>query len=125
MEFTTTETGRKVVIAPAGLDEAFTLKAKINKAFIENKVNPQEAITTGDLLAVIMAMDSSLEVLNAAFDCLKKSTYNDVRITKELFESEENKPDLYEVLFYCLKVNVYPFFKSLVSLLKNQFAGKN
>ena len=121
MEFTTKETGRKVVITPAGLDDAFLLKAKINKAFIENNINPQKALSEGDLFSLIMAMDSSFEVFDAAFRCLSKSTYNEVRITKELFEIEENRIDLYEILFYCLKVNVYPFFKSLVSLLKTKF----
>lgn len=125
MEFTTKETGRKVVINPAGLEDAFILKSKINKAFMDNKINPEVAISKGDYISVIMAIDGSIDVLNSCFQCLMKSTYNDVRITKELFESEENKPDLYEVLFFCLKVNVYPFYKSLVSLLKTHFAAKN
>jgi hypothetical protein len=125
MEFTTKETGKKVVIAPASFDDAFMLKSKINKALLENKIDPEIAFASGDTYSLILAIDGSMEVLNACFECLKKSTYAEVRITKELFDIEENRQDLYEILFFCLKVNVYPFYKSLISLLKTQLAKKS
>lgn len=124
MEFTTVETGTKVVINPAGIDEAFALKTKIQKAFKDNDLDPQQEISSGNILPLIMAMDSSTEVFDGIFACLTKSTYGGVKITKEVFESEQARSDLYEVFYYCLKVNVYPFFRSLSSLLNNLFTGK-
>lgn len=120
MEFVTQATGSKVVINAAELEDAFLLKTKIQKAFKENDIDPVVALSNGDVLSLIEAMDSSVEVFNGLFNCLKKSTYNGVKITPEVFSSEESRGDLYEVFFYCLKVNVYPFFKSLSSLLKIQ-----
>ena len=119
MEFTTKETGAKVVIEPADFRDAFLLKTKIQKAFKDNNLDPQQAIASGDFISLIMTLDSSVEVFDGIFDCLKKSRYNDVKITPETFAKEETRIDCYEVFYYCLKVNVYPFFKSLVSLLNN------
>ena len=124
MEFTTAENGVKVVINPASLDDAFKLKSSIQKAFKDNNLDPQQEISSGNILPLIMAMDGSTEVFDGIFACLAKSTYGGVKITKEVFESEQSRSDLYEVFYYCLKVNIYPFFRSLSSLLNNLFAGK-
>lgn len=114
MEFVTKETGTKVVLEPCSLIDAFKLKSKIQKALLENGIKLEQALNE-DLSQILMAIDSSEEVFLALFDCLKKSRYNDVKITPEIFESEEARQDLYEVFFYCLKVNIYPFFKPLLS----------
>lgn len=114
MEFTTKETGAKVVLNPCSLVDAFKLKSAIQKALLENNINLEKALDE-DLTMVLMALDSSEEVFKCMFDCLKKSTYNDIRITYDVFEDEQAKQDLYEVFFYCLKVNIYPFFKPLLS----------
>lgn len=122
MEFTTKATGAKVVVNAADLQDAFLLKTKIQKAFKENGINPVEALGKGDVFSLIDAMDGSMDVFDGLFTCLKKSTYNGAKITPEVFMSEETRGDLYEIFFYCLKVNVYPFFKSLSSLLSTQSA---
>lgn len=114
MEFTTKETKAKVVLNPCSLMDAFKLKSKIQKALLENNISIETALNQ-DLGQVLMALDSSEEIFLAMFECLKKSTYNDVRITQETFEQDEAKGDLYEIFFNCLKVNIYPFFKPLLS----------
>ena len=114
MEFTTKETGAKVVINPCSLVEAFKLKSAIQKSILDSGMSIEEALKK-DVAHLLLALDSSEDVFNRLFDCLRKSTYNGVRITYETFESESAKQDIYEVFFYCLKVNIYPFFKPLLS----------
>lgn len=114
MEFTTKENNAKVVLNPCSLVDAFRLKSKIQKALLENGIKLEQALNE-DLSQIIMALDSSEDVFNSMFECLKKSTYNDIRITPEVFENPEAREDLYEVFFYCLKVNIYPFLKPLLS----------
>lgn len=120
MEFTTKGNKVKVIINPASLNNAFKLKSLAEKAILKQGLNLFEILGKGeisyeDVFGLAMAVDSDVEVFDACFECLDKSIYNGVKITKDVFEDEANRGDLYEVLFYCLKVNVYPFFKSLLS----------
>ena len=120
MEFTTKGNNAKVTINPASLNKAFKLKSLAEKAILKQGLNLFDILGKGeisyeDVFGLAMAVDSDIEVFDACFECLDKSIYNGVKITKDVFEDEENRGDLYEVLFYCLKVNVYPFFKSLLS----------
>lgn len=120
MEFTTKGNKAKVTINPASLDKAFKLKSVAEKAILKQGINLFDVLGKGDIsyedvFGLAMAVDSDPEVFEACFECLDKSIYNGVKISKEVFEDEAARGDLYEVLFYCLKVNVYPFFKSLLS----------
>lgn len=114
MEFTTEENKAKVVINAAPLEDAIRLKSAIQKSLISQNIN-LETISEGDMVNLFLAIDSSPEVYNCLFECLKKSSYDGIKITKETFEPEEARGDLYEVFYYCLKVNIFPFFKSLFS----------
>lgn len=119
MEFTT-KSNIKVILNPASLDKAFKLKSLVEKALLKQGIKifdvlAQGDITYEDLFNLAMAIDSDIDVFEACFECMDKSIYNNVKITKEVFEDESARGDLYEVLFYCLKVNVYPFFRHLLS----------
>lgn len=119
MEFTS-KSGKKVVLNPAGLDKAFRLKSLVEKALLKQDIKIMDILSKGDiyyedLFNIAMAIDSDIDVFDACFDCMDKSIYNDLKITKAVFEDEVARGDLYEVLFYCLKVNVYPFFRHLLS----------
>lgn len=121
MEFTT-KSNVKVTLNPASLDKAFKLKSLVEKALLKQGIKIFDILEKGDisyedLFNLAMAVDSDVEVFNACFECMDKSIYKDVKITKDVFEDESARGDLYEVLFYCLKVNVYPFFKHLLSSL--------
>lgn len=121
MEFTT-KSNVKVVLNPASLDKAFKLKALVEKALLKQGIKVFDVLEQGeisyeDLLGLAMAVDSDIEVFDACFECMDKSIYNNIKITKDVFEDESARADLYEVLFYCLKVNVYPFFRHLLSSL--------
>lgn len=120
MEFTTEGNGAKVILNPASLQDAFKLKSEIEKALIANGIKLEEAIDN-DIFSLVLALDSSETVFDLMFKCMEKSSYNGVKITKETFEPEDARGDLYEVFFYCLKVNIYPFFKGLLSRLNIRF----
>lgn len=119
MEFTT-KGGAKVTLNPASLDKAYRLKSLVEKAILKQGIKTSDILGKGDityedLFQIAMAIDSDIDVFDACFDCMEKSIYKDIKITKEVFEDEAARADLYEVLFYCLKVNVYPFFRNLLS----------
>lgn len=121
MEFTT-KSNVKVVLNPASLDKAFKLKSLVEKALLKQDIKIFDILGSGelsyeDLFNLAMAVDADIDVFDACFECMDKSIYNDVKITKAVFEDESARGDLYEVLFYCLKVNVYPFFRHLLSSL--------
>lgn len=122
MEFTT-KGGAKVTLNPTSLDKAYKLKSLVEKAMLKQGISivdflEKGEITSDELLGAVMAVDSDVDVFNACFECMDKSIYKDLKITKDVFEDETARADLYEVLFYCLKVNIYPFFKNLLSSLK-------
>lgn len=114
MEFKTENTGVKVVIAPCSFQDAFRLKSAIQKALLKSGISLEEALDK-DITSLVLAIDSDEEIMKCMFDCLKKSTYDGVKITMDTFESEEARGDLYDIFFQCLKVNIYPFFKPLLS----------
>jgi hypothetical protein len=130
MEFTT-KSGIKVVMNPAGLDKAYKLKSLVEKALLKNGINLFDVLSKGelsyeDLFNLAMMIDSDVDVFDACFECMDKSIYNNIKITKDAFEDETARGDLYEVLFYCLKVNIYPFFKRLLSSLEiNNIQAEN
>ncbi|MBQ0113345.1 MAG: hypothetical protein KBT03_09470 [Bacteroidales bacterium] len=124
MEFQTKENGAKVVINPCSLFDAFKLKSEIQKALLKNNIKIEEVFEK-DIVSLFLALDSSEEIFKCMFACLKKSTYNDIKITEEVFEKEDARGDLYEVFFACLKVNIYPFFKPLLSQLGIQLEIPN
>ena len=114
MEFTSENTGTKIVINPCSFQEAFRLKSAIQKALLKSGVSLETALEQ-DITSLILAIDSDEEIMERMFDCLRKSTYDGIKITKDTFEDESARGDLYDIFFQCLKVNIYPFFKPLLS----------
>lgn len=136
MEFTT-ESGIKCVINGADFVSASRLKVAVLKAIKDSGVKISEidftkllsgvkddmesAVKSGaldSLLEVVIELDCSKEVNEAIFDCLARSTYNGERIIRETFEPEEARGDYYMIIIACLKRNLSPFFKTLISKLQ-------
>jgi hypothetical protein len=122
--------GAKVSINVADFDDALALKNAVAKEFAQSglelsnlKASDLQNFTEMDVnvlmpfLKAVAQFDSSPSVNAAIFACLSRSTYNSERITKETFENVEARADYYEIVFECLKVNLSPFFKGLVSKL--------
>lgn len=124
MEYKSEATGARIVINPCSFVEARKLQSTIQKALLEQKLN-LEQLWDSDLMTVIFALDSSEELFDALFTCLKKSQYNDIAIKPEVFDDVKAREDLYEILFNCIKLNIYPFLKTILSKLGiQQFLDK-
>lgn len=136
MEFTT-ESGIKCIINGADFASASRLKVAVLKAIKDSGVKVSEidfskllsgvkddmesAVKSGaldSLLELVIELDCSKAVNEAIFDCLARSTYNGERIVRETFEPEEARGDYYTIVIACLKRNLSPFFKTLISKLQ-------
>jgi hypothetical protein len=135
MEFKT-ESGAEVVINMANFIDASRLRVavlgaikesgvEISKVDIEKllsgvKEDMGAAVKSGaldSLLDMVISLDCSEKVNNEIFNCLKRSTYNSEKITRDTFNELEARGDYYHIVIMCLKVNLAPFFKTLFSKL--------
>lgn len=70
-----------------------------------------------DIKSPICKVISSTKVLEAAHKCMKKCTYNGLRIVGDTFDPVEARKDFILTCFYALKENVSPFLEGLLSSL--------
>lgn len=121
--------GASVVISPAPFLNAMRLKAAIFKELATDgfeldmskfkddaKIEDMD-IDVAKILKVAMKVDSSPHVFAAILLCLEKCSYGGVKITSDTFEPDAAREDYYEIVFACMKVNLSPFFKGLLSKL--------
>ena len=135
MEFTT-ESKAEVVINMANFIDASRLRVAVLGAIKESGVEISKvdiekllsgvkddmgaAVKSGaldSLLDMVISLDCSDKVNNEIFNCLKRSTYNSEKITRDTFNEPEARGDYYHIVIMCLKVNLTPFFKTLFSKL--------
>ena len=116
MEYKSEATGAKIVLNPCSYVEARKLQTTIEKALLGQNLNIEEVLGA-DLLTVIFALDSSDELIDTLFMCLTKSTYNDLAIKPEVFDDVTAREDLYEIFGNCIKINIHPFLKKILSKL--------
>ena len=124
MEYKSEATGARIVINPCSLIEAFKLKSKIEKALGKHGMSLSQ-ILEQDLTAVFLALDSDEEVFDCMFECLRQSQYNGTGIKPDVFDDVTAREDLYDIFFNCLKVNIHPFFKKILSKLEIQLQPEN
>lgn len=117
MEYKSEATGARIVINPCSFMEAFKLKSLIEKALLSTGKSVEELIDL-DVTGIVFLIDSSEEVMMCLFDCLKRSLYDDKAIKPELFDDVKAREDLYEIFFNCMKVNLHPFLKQVLSKLQ-------
>ena len=124
-EFLST-TGKKVCIHTAPFKDVMKLKAAIAKEMAGadfsfdidmSKGFEAQDFDVASIAKVALMVDSSDEVSEKLFACLVRCTYGGDKITEATFEDEEAREDYYQVVIACLKVNLSPFFKPLISLL--------
>lgn len=116
MEYKSEATGARVVINPCSFMEAFKLKSVIQNALLSTGKNIEDLLDE-DLGTVIFSLDGSEEVMLCLFECLKKSLYNGNAIKPDVFDDVKAREDLYEIFFNCIKVNLHPFLKTILSKL--------
>ncbi len=116
-----TQSGAQVKINAAPFAEAIALKNALSKEMADAKLELDLAsLSTGDinsLLPLFFQIDSSPSVNIALAQCLSRCTYNSEKITEKTFEVVAAREDYYEVVLACLKENISPFFKGLLSRL--------
>jgi hypothetical protein len=74
---------------------------------------------------IAVATDDTVE--KALFACFARATYNNIRVTEDLFNDvklgTEARKDFYEISWKVIEVNCGPFFINAFSRLKGAFAG--
>lgn len=118
--------GAKVVINPADFQNAIALKnaiaAELGNSGIKldsdldlSSIAEMDISVLNPLINAVLNVDSSPAVNTAIFNCLEKCLYNGGKITGKTFDSVEARADYYEIIIACLKENLAPFFKGLIS----------
>ncbi len=134
----TVPSGAKVVIGEVSLEEALALQDEIDLALLpynqsctkaiksyfammtsklengEIDIHLKDIYTLDGLPEMCLAVKSSKRVRDRMFDCLKRSTYNDQKITVSTFDNVNARADYYPIFIACLKENILPFFTFLV-----------
>lgn len=133
-EFKATNTGKSVIINVASTREAKELKRVILKEIQKNPLGLKllgqtenvfdKQIDFTELIDfiknVLIGIDTSQEVEDAIFNCLKHCVYDKThKITESLFDDvPEAREDYYEIIYVCVEENLKSFIKSLVSTWK-------
>ena len=126
--------GARIVINSASFKEATALKKCIEKELINAKLpfeigkvgGISEAATElnkhglSDLIEmaknIVLSCDTSEEFEKALFACLKYCLYDNIQIDEQLFDDKkEAREDYYTIVYECVKENILPFFKGLLS----------
>ena len=117
----TFDNGDEAVINIASFSACMGLKNAIAKALLKQdiKLSDLDISKLDSLIGAILSVDSDEVVNKAIFNCLSKSTYNKERIQESIFEDQKARENYYEILIECLKINLNPFFKPLISKLNS------
>jgi len=120
------DNGDEAVINIASFSNSLSLKNAISKSLLAQgvKLANIDINNVDSLLDAIFAADSDEAVNKAIFTCLAKSTYNKEKITFDIFEDEKARENYYEIVIECLKINLSPFLKPLISKLKAFFQNR-
>lgn len=114
--------GTIVKISEAPWADAMALKNAIGlelaKGNIDISLDFQKDMDVGQLIKLVALLDSSQNVQNALMKCLARCTYDGQAINSATFEPVGARQDYYDIVVECLKENLSPFFKSLLSRLQ-------
>lgn len=114
--------GAKLEIALAPFKDAHDLQKALAKEMKEVKIAGGMDITDENLIKdVICTALSSDKIIEAVFVCMKRCTYNGLKITLDTFESEEARGDYYVACMEVAKENILPFLKGLSPLYGDMF----
>ena len=114
--------GAEVKLVYGGFQASMNLKKAISEALTSQGGLALKGLNKdadlSEAIPLILAIDSSEKVHDCIFECLKKSTYNKEKITKDTFdENEDMIQDYYPIAIACIKRNIRPLSPSLFSKL--------
>lgn len=131
-EFITANGKKRVIINTATFREVTNLKRAILSEIQKNPLGLKLTGESSNILDKEISLDEILNFIkntviglelsesleNCIFECLERCTYDTTeQINKALFDKKpEIWQDYYEIVFECVKENISPFIKSLVSL---------
>lgn len=133
MEFITQNGGKKVEIKEASFQDASNLKKAVMKCLLNTdalkgiKLDSLQSVDPSKIFdslgQMLINMDTSEEFDKAIMACLSNCIYDGFyKINEQMFNDKpETREDYYEIVSKCVEVNLRPFFKSLVSELKQRF----
>lgn len=117
----TVPSGAKVVINVGDFEDTIALKNAIMREASKSGalIGLNLSSDISKLASLAAVVDSSPEVYVAMWPCLSRCTYNGEKITKKTFEPVEARKDYYDIVIECVKVNVTPFFESVLSKFRD------
>jgi len=90
------------------------------------KLDPKADVDVNLLKDLFCTFLSSKKIEACIWECMKRATYNGLKITEDTFEPEAARDDYFSVCFETTKANILPFTKSLyaqyghiLAILKN------
>lgn len=101
----------KITVAPFAISRAL-LQALLEEAK-GVKLDPKSEVDVNLFKDLFCTALSSKKVEAALEECMKRATYEGVKISADTFEAEEARGDYFEVCLEVAKANVLPFGKSL------------
>lgn len=116
--------GKELMITPASFSEAMALQKAIGRALRGTKLELPENMTAqidpstfGDIIGAVLGVATSDDVEAALFACSSRALYGPTKepVNRDFFEKVENRELYYPIMIEIIKVNVGPFFKSLIS----------
>lgn len=113
--------GRKLSVQPAPFKEAKALYQALATEFLRADIDGEAELA--NLIKNVMCLAISSPRVEAALEpCLRRCTYNSLRISEESFESEEAREDYLDICIEVSKENLTPFTKSLFAGFKGLMA---
>jgi hypothetical protein len=116
--------GRVIKINMANFDDTCDMKDIIEATLAETGLD-LDSLELGKasladmdidfILKPILKITSNKEFRKILFKCLERSSIDGEKITRDTFESVENRGEYYPIVLECLKVNILPFFAPLLS----------
>lgn len=107
------DSGAELKITPAPFADAKALYQAFLEEIKDLKLDPAAEVDVNFFKGLFCAGFSSKKVDAALEACMKRVTYNGVKITPDIFEAAENRSDYMQVALEVAKENLQPFTKNL------------
>lgn len=105
--------GAKLEITPAPFAIAKALYMAVAEEMKSLKLDPRAEIDANFWKDIFCVGISSVKIEERLWECMKRATYNGLKIDKDTFEPIESRQDYGVVCFEVAKENILPFTKSL------------
>lgn len=105
--------GAKLKITPSSFAVAKELFQAVTEELKELNISATTEIDINLFKDLFCTGLSSKKIEKCLWECIKKATYNDLKITEDTFEPVEAREDYIQVMFEVAKENIAPFMKSL------------